>query len=844
MNVKSGSFGSWLVGQVKGVLARQSPVPPLLLWCDPDREWLGLLRAAAAAGAAEAGGFELWADPDEHELLLRDRFYHTPRAPRVVWLPRAREEITWFEVFALEAEAVWEKSLLQGLREYGVSIPRDQESELVSLLPTHAREWFDEPRETWKELTPVTAKGTLVNDYRMFQVLAGEAGEFERLREEERFAIFARRAVEDFGLPDPTGQDEESWRVAATARLLCTEADAANPHAPPSEREHIIPAGLPRDRAIKLLRDWQANIHFIPAFEHLVPQADTTLGLTYWARNLETPPRSYSSRAVEEVLFKQAAERLDRIEDVDPLAQELERQLQAFKDRESGFWGRLATQKVDWSYLVELAEAASLLVENAQIETTWKTVQDAIQWYGGRGWQLDLAGETLFEEKPDMPAQLHRIRARLRRGYLRATDRIGGAFSELLAHDGSRELLTMPTAGEVVLAELERSQAPTALVFLDACRLDLGQRLAELLNTGEPARRAEVSVAIAPVPSSTPLGMAFALPMKRNKLRVEFVTDHNAFRVQTVDFDGDLTQAKQRRKWLAAHWKVKTFLTIAEVLDADLQSGDKLKRSRQPPRLIVVHGAEFDTTGHEGQLQLTGATDHLERYAKAIWRLREVGFSRVIVATDHGFFHWQPEKDEVEETKPSGELLWASRRAMVGRELGHPTAVPLPVMQSDLEAMVPRSVNAFKTYGGLGFFHGGATLQELIIPVVVVRWPAKASKVSVVLKPVVQIASEAPRVQVEAGIEGMTLFGPDEKQLARRVLVKVRDPATGKLVFKHSEPVTVEPGGEPVTIQLEIIEPKPTLLYGSTLVVVVLDADDEEILAREEITLKVDIEEW
>ncbi len=840
MVLRSDSFGAWLVETVQGVLVRQSPTPPLFLWCDPDREWLALLRAAA-----DAGSFELWADPDEHELVLRDRFYGVPRAPRVVWLPRAREEITWFKVFALEAEAVWEKSLLQGLREYGVSIPRDHEIELLSLLPAHAREWFDEPKETWKELTPVTAKGTLVNDYRMFQVLAGEAadkkhpGQFERLREEDRFAIFARRAVEDFGLPDPTGRDEESWRVAATARLLCTEAAAANPHDPPSEREHIIPPGLARDRALKLLRDWQSNIYFIPTFEHLAPQADATLGLIYWVRNLETPPRSYSSRAVEETLFKQAAERLDRIEDIDPLAQELERQLQTFKDRESAFWERLATWKVGWSYLVELAKVASLLVENAQAEATWKTVQDAVQWYSGRGWQLDLVGEMLFEEKPDLPAQLHRIRARLRRGYLRATDRIGSAFSELLAHDESRELFTLSTVGEVVLAELERSQAPTALVFLDACRLDLGQRLADLLNTGEPTRRAQVSIALAPVPSSTPLGMAFALPMKRNKLRTEFSTDRKTFRVKTVDFDGDLTQAKQRRKWLSAHWKVRTFLTVAEVLDSD-----KLKPSRRPPRLIVVHGAEFDTTGHEGQLQLTGATDHLERYAKAIRRLRKVGFSRIIVATDHGFFHWQPEKDEVEETKPTGELLWTSRRAMVGRGLAHPTAVPLPVMQSDLEAMTPRSVNAFKTYGGLGFFHGGATLQELVIPVVVARWPSKATKVSVVLKPVVQIASETPRVQVEAGIEGMTLFGPDEKQLARRVLLKVRNPATGKLVFKHSDPVTVEPGGEPVTVQLELIEPKPSLPYGSALIVAALDADDEEILSREEITLKVDIDEW
>jgi len=822
----AGSFRDWLLSQVRAVLDRPAS-PPLLLWCDPNREWLGLLRAAASAG-----GFELWADPDEHELLLRDRFYDTPRAPRLVWLPRAREEITWFTVFALQAEAIWEKSLLQGLREYGVVIPRDQESDLVSLLPSHAQEWLDEPKSTWKELTPVTAKSTLVDDRRVLQVLAGEAGEFERLRGEERFAIFCRRAVEDFGLPDPTGQAEESWRVAATARLLCTEA------APPGDRDKIIPPGLPRDRALKLLKDWQANVHLIPTFERLVPQADATLGLTYWAKNLETPPRSYSSRAVEETLFKGFAERLDRIEDVDPLARELGQHLQTFTDRESGFWGRLATQKVGWLYLVQLADAASLLAEYAQVETAWKSVQDALEWYSGQGWQLDLVGETLFEERPDLPSALHRIRARLRRGYLRATDRIGCAFSDLLAHD-NRALLALPTAGEVLLEELESSQTPTALVFLDAFRLDLGQRLAQLLNTGEPARRAQVSTAFAPVPGHTQLGMAFALPLKRDQLRVAFSTDRKTFQVKAADFDGDLTQAEQRRKWLTAHWKVKKFLTIAEVLDSD-----ELKLMRKPPRLIVVHGREFDITGHEGQLQLTGATDHLERYAKAIRRLREVGFSRVVVVTDHGFFHWQPEKDEVEEAKPEGDLLWASRRAMVGRGLAHPTAIRLPVPQSDLEAMVPRSVNAFKTYGGLGFFHGGATLQELVIPVLCVKWPQKAAKVGIVLKPVVQITSETPRVEVEAGINGMTLFGPDAQQLARQVFVKVRNPATGKVVFKHGEPVTVEPGGDPVIVQLKLVEPRPILPYGSALVVEVRDADDEEILDREEITLRVEIDEW
>ncbi len=204
------SFQSWLVRENRDVLSRQNSGPPFIVWCDPDRSWLDLLREAASAN-----GFELWApatvQEEFHELLVRDRFYSTPRAARVVWLPCSQDAISWFKPFELEAEAVWERSLLNALREYGVEISRDHEDDLVGLLPAHAREWFDKPKEAWKELTPGNAKGTLVDDHRILQVLGGPASEMDRLHDEGRFDIFARRATEDFGLPDLQDINEDAW---------------------------------------------------------------------------------------------------------------------------------------------------------------------------------------------------------------------------------------------------------------------------------------------------------------------------------------------------------------------------------------------------------------------------------------------------------------------------------------------------------------------------------------------------------------------------------------------------------------------------------------------------------
>ena len=132
----------------------------------------------------------------------------------------------------------------------------------------------------------------------------------------------------------------------------------------------------------------------------------------------------------------------------------------------------------------------------------------------------------------------------------------------------------------------------------------------------------------------------------------------------------------------------------------------------------------------------------------------------------------------------------------------------------------------------------------MIIPVIVANWPAKAEKVDVVLKPVGHISSEAPRIEIQAGSKGQAKLFADANQLSRRGLVKVKELSTGKLIFRQKEAVTIEPEGDPIAVSLELVEPKPTVTYGTALIVEVLDADNEEILDREEITLKVDIDEW
>ena len=823
---------AWLRNEVTTVLARKGAAPPLMIWCDPEGAWRDLLRAAA-----EGGIFELWAG-DEHELMLRERLLTSPPTPRVVWLPVAGDEISYLKVFELQAEQVWTESVVSALARFGVEIARDHEAELRHLLPAHAKEWIDRPRSAWRELTPGNAKSTLVDDDLVLTALAKHGTSVADLVGDDRLSVFGRRVIEDFGLPALALAKDDDWRVAAVARLLATEAAVRVPAEPPGEGDRIIPPGPARDRAIKLVERWQKNVELMAAFEELSRQADGTTSLVYWARNLSASVQPLASRAAVEALFQKEVNHLAQLEDFDPLVRRLEEKEPSYAAHGRGFWGCRAEQKVPWQSLVSLARAATLLREQVGAEKSWKTPRDAVAWFMAIGWEIDRQGEVLFRDNAELPAGLHGVRARLRRAYLRHLDRSNAAFSEILHHHGV-DALGLSFAGEV-LAKVRPPKDPMAVLVLDACRYDLGARLAEMLDNGEPAQRAEILAARAPLPSITALGMPFALADEANALSVG-VTKEAPIRWRVTASDGtqDLTVAEARREWLRRRFKLKPASTtdVKSVLDSP-PPGPK-----ESGRLLFVFANEFDTQGHEGELKFTGADDYIERYVRVVRRLRDAGYSTVAVVTDHGFIHWEPEKDEVDDP-PTGEVLWRSRRAVVGRGLKHPTALAIPIKGSDLECRIPRSVNAFRTYGGIGFFHGGATLQELVIPVVVLRWPKKAEKVAAVLTPFAEITSVKPRVEVKPGGAGQaSMFGADVKMMGRQIVVKVVEPGSGRRLFRSTQSSKVDPDGAPVSLTLER-ESSETCPRGARLQVEVRDADNDELLDRCEVELKIDLEEW
>lgn len=813
------SFKQWLRSQITEILKNQTH---FILWLDPKAQWRDILQITSE------NNFQIWIE-EEHELKTRYKIENTKKEPRVIYLPKSREELTYLKVYEHQAARVIQSTLVQALVEYGVLISRETQEEIQDQLPTLVKEWLDKPKSHWRELTTGNVRDTIINNETILETLTNKD---PSSLPQEKQSLFTRRITEELGLPDPTGTDPHIWRNRALASMLYTEATQLNPKDPPLKTERTIEEPK-RERALKLLYQWNDRIHLVSKLQVLIKQADETASLRYWAQSQQTLPKPLMSRQAEVIFFQKEIHKINQ-HPLNLIITHLKQNNKKYQEHSQAFWGNpsYVDDPIPWRKLTELAETAIIIHDNQDNHKTWKTTQDAVDWYTQMGWKIDHASENLFANHTELLGQLLTFRATLQRHYTRFLDHTNQTFSELSAAQGL-ESINLQYSGEITKNYLKK-QEPIAFLVIDACRYELGQRLAEKINKAEPVKRAQVKISIAPIPTRTELGMAFTLPGTPQILKPQI--QNSKWLVSTPD-QLNLANKSRRLEWLKKNYKLRdsALLNIDEFLS-------RPQTQKALGKLVFIFGQELDLQGHDGQLEIFGAEDNLERYTTAIIKLRDTGYTTIIVTTDHGYFHWNPESDEIQD-KPEGNILWSSRRAIVGEGLTHKTALKTTVSGNpDLDCIIPRSVNAFRTYGGLGFFHGGATLQELIIPTIIVEWPKKARKTPVILKPIQEITSLSQRVEISSPAQTDLTGKVDEKTLSRSIFIKVIRPEDGSILFR-SENTMIEPGARSLWIELNKLDDAEAE-RDSKATIIICDSDNEEKLDQTEVTLKVSLDDW
>jgi uncharacterized protein (TIGR02687 family) len=257
------------------------------------------------------------------------------------------------------------------------------------------------------------------------------------------------------------------------------------------------------------------------------------------------------------------------------------------------------------------------------------------------------------------------------------------------------------------------------VVISDAFRFEAAEELTRELN-GKYRFTATLGSQLGVLPSYTALGMASLLP-------------HQTLAYDTggaVLVDGKPTAGLAARSGILGTVeglavRAEDLLTMRKEEGRDLVAGCKV---------VYVYHNVVDSTGDNAATEsdtfaaVRQAIDQLSELVRYI--VNNLNGNYVVVTADHGFLYADTPPAETDRSplgdQPHGTVL-AKKRYLLGRNLPEARGVfrgetkVTAGADGGMEFYVPKGTNRFHFSGGARFIHGGATLQEIVVPVVTIR---------------------------------------------------------------------------------------------------------------------------
>ncbi|MDY7076477.1 MAG: PglZ domain-containing protein, partial [Chloroflexota bacterium] len=325
--------------------------------------------------------------------------------------------------------------------------------------------------------------------------------------------------------------------------------------------------------------------------------------------------------------------------------------------------------------------------------------------------------------------ELEAVTARCRARYREMIDAIQQRFLEAIQKAGwpPDGVLRQTQVFDRFVTPALAAREKVAYFLTDALRFDMGRDLAGALSTlGE----IDLQPVASTLPTITSVGMAALMPGADNALTMRALGD------DLIPHLGErcLKTSADRMKLLAEKYGDRFVdAEISEFLS--LPSVAKRKARLKNADLVVVRDSRIDRMGETITLREARKymTDLLGDLKAAVTQLIHLGYGYVVVATDHGHV-LLPEvlPGDVVPHSPAGEWPLKKRRSLLGQQIkeGKGTTVlsaaHVGIQGDATELVVP---NGFGVYSrGSGYFHGGLSLQECVLPLITLRAKSHPAK--------------------------------------------------------------------------------------------------------------------
>jgi hypothetical protein len=481
-------------------------------------------------------------------------------------------------------------------------------------------------------------------------------------------------------------------------------------------------------------------------------------------------------------------------------------------ERSKSFWIRDGTRAGEW-------KLASCCVDLLQAVIDLKRVLKDAPPTGVAGWldfqiqhgyRMDTAHRLMEQVGQDLmpePGPLADVLIRARGVHRDFTDKVTRQFQDAVVKEG------WPVAGRTRAKDIydQFVRVPwqegrrVAYFWVDAFRYDLAKQL----ETSASGRHTvKVNGVCAQLPTITKIGMAALLPEADKDFQINVASGEPVPVIK-----GRLLPAlPQRLDYIKEFVGPNRFAAVE--LSEIIAAKDNLA-SLNHVEVLVVRTSEIDQLGESNPGYLVGLLPGALRDLQvALNRLADAGFGSAVLATDHGFCWFDSvESGDSIPKPPDGEWVEVKNRALLGAGQPNPQVICVEAAHVGIRGEIPRYVAArgLATFTkGVRYFHEGLSLQECLLPVVLVDLkpsPKKGAAVPIELVLTYRGANRGKvttlRPSVEISLPSSDLFGPAHvsfvldgfdstgKKVAQSASGPMTDPATGMVQILRGQSIKV-----------------------------------------------------
>jgi hypothetical protein len=411
--------------------------------------------------------------------------------------------------------------------------------------------------------------------------------------------------------------------------------------------------------------------------------------------------------------------------------------------------------------------AGEMIQAYAHFTEPWMMADRLHRHWEGRLLNLD-------PEESGGVADFEQLVAKVRQEYASFLDELNRAFVQKVEH-ANFELGKWPRQSHVFAERIAPALIEgrkTVYLIVDALRYEMGAELVEGLGEDfEIVLDAGVSC----LPSITTVGMAALMPVAEKGLELAV----SGAKLGVVVDGQTLKDRASRMAFLAENIpQGLVLLKLAEVLKLT----SKRKKELANAQLIVVTSQEIDRLGEEGDDQSDTRRwmdEMLEQLRRSIRILVRLGAERFVITADHGYLFAEQLETGLLMDAPGGTTVELHPRVWIGRG-GRAADGYLRVtagqleLGGDLEFAFPKGHACFRVRGGAGgYFHGGISLQEMIIPIAVLRTKAAATAGQGAARVTLEFSKPAITnrfFSVVATLKEEGLFSPDEVRVRANIM--------------------------------------------------------------------------